>query len=176
MEKNGLHPQACGATIRQFCEAMGISDETWRRWQANVEFVEAITRARAKFKTNVVREVENALIKAATGVDFTQLNEEAKAEKVVEYDPKTGKKVREYIGDLKTIKATRKVIYYPPNIEAAKFVLSNMAAEDWKMKQEITHQGGDQPLSLSLRDPKALAGLKKAISTGAKPRKPKDEK
>ncbi len=31
VEKNGLHPQPCGATLRSFCKAMGISDETFRR-------------------------------------------------------------------------------------------------------------------------------------------------
>ena len=33
VERNGLHPQPCGATIREFCKAMGISDENFRRWQ-----------------------------------------------------------------------------------------------------------------------------------------------
>lgn len=175
VEQNGLHPQACGATVKDFCKAMGITPETYYQWLDNSDFSEALTRARAKFKKNVVRDVENALIKAAKGVDFTQLHEEAKAAPVTEYDPNTGKKVRSYMGELKTVKAVRKVIYYPPNIEAAKFVLSNMAAEDWKLKQEVTHQGGDQPISVNLKDPKAASGLAKALASGAKPRKPKNE-
>ena len=138
VEKNGLFPQACGASVKDFCKAMGISDETWRRWQKNVELVDALNRARELFKSQTIREVENALVKAAKGVDFTKVKEEAKAEKVVEYDPKTGKKVREYMGDVKVVKAVRETFYYPPDVKAAQFVLTNMAPEVWKNKQDTT--------------------------------------
>ena len=140
VEKNGLTPQPCGATIRDFCAAMGISDDTYRRWRENAEFADALNRAREKFRVATVRNVENALIRAAQGVDFTRIKEEAKAEKVVEYDKDTGKKIRESTGQLKTIKATKETIYYPPNVEAAKFVLSNLSPEDWKIKREATIQ------------------------------------
>ena len=175
VEKNGLHPQPCGATIKDFCTAMGITFLTYQRWQENENFVNALNRARDVFRVTTVREVENALVKAARGVDFTKIKEEAKAEVVREYDPVTGKKVKEYTGELKTIKAVRETMYYPPDVKAAIFVLTNMAPDDWKQKQETTLQGGSQPLSLALKDPAALAGLKKALATGAAPRKPKDE-
>jgi hypothetical protein len=136
VERNGLHPQPCGATLRDFCKAMGIATRTYERWQDNVAFVAALTRARELFRINTVREVENALVKAARGVDFTRIKEEAKAEVVKEYDPKTGKKVKEYTGELKTVKATRETVYFPPNVEAAKFVLTNLAGDAWKIKQE----------------------------------------
>lgn len=141
VEKNGLFPQPCGASLRQFCEAMGITFKTYKSWEGNSNFSNALTRAREKFRVTTVRDVENALVKAARGVDFTKVKEEARAEKVVEFDPKTGKKVRETTGQLKTIKATRETYYYPPNVEAAKFVLTNLAPEDWKLKQEVNHSG-----------------------------------
>ena len=141
VERNGLHPQPCGATLRDFCKAMGINDATYRRWQNNAEFADALTRARELFRINTVREVENALVKAARGVDFTRIKEEAKAEVVKEYDPKTGKKVKEYTGELKTVKATRETVYFPPNVEAAKFVLTNLAGDAWKIKQETALTG-----------------------------------
>jgi hypothetical protein len=141
VERNGLHPQPCGATLRDFCKAMGINDATYRRWQNNADFADALTRARELFRINTVREVENALVKAARGVDFTRIKEEAKAEVVKEYDPKTGKKVKEYTGELKTIKATRETVYFPPNVEAAKFVLTNLAGDAWKIKQETALTG-----------------------------------
>jgi len=175
VERNGLHPQPCGATIRDFCKAMGIATKTFERWQGNDAFVAALTRAREVFRVTTVREVENALVKAAKGVDFTRIKEEAKAEVIKEYDPKTGKKVKEYTGELKTVKAIRETMYFPPDVKAAIFVLTNMAPDDWKQKQETTLQGGSQPLNLALKDPAALAGLKKALATGAAPRKPKDE-
>lgn len=138
VRKNGLHPQACGATIRDFCAAMGIDQATYHRWDKIASFASAITRAREVFHTTTVREVENALVKAARGLDFTREKSEARAEKVIEYDPVTGKKVREYMGDPKVIKATRETMYYPPNVEAAKFVLTNMEPDKWKAKQEQT--------------------------------------
>jgi len=141
VERNGLHPQPCGATLRDFCKAMGINDATYRRWQNNADFADALTRARELFRINTVREVENALVKAARGVDFTRIKEEAKAEVVKEYDPKTGKKVKEYTGELKTVKATRETVYFPPNVEAAKFVLTNLAGDAWKIKQETALTG-----------------------------------
>lgn len=175
VERNGLHPQACGATVKDFCQAMGIADVTYYDWLKNSDFSEAINRARDKFKANTVKEVENALVKAARGVDFTREKTEAKAEKVVEYDPKTGKKVREYMGEAKVVKATRETIYYPPDVKAAMFVLTNMSGDNWKDKQEKTITGGSQPINVNFRDPKAASGLAKALASGAKPRKPKDE-
>ena len=98
VERNGLHPQACGATIKDFCKAMGINQATYHRWEKIASFAAALTRAREIFRITTVREVENALVKAARGVDFTREKTEAKAEKVVEYDPQTGKKVKSIWG------------------------------------------------------------------------------
>lgn len=175
VERNGLHPQPCGASIKDFCAAMGISFNTYQRWQENDNFVNALTRARKVFRTTTIRDVENALIKAAKGVDFTKEKTEAKAEKVVEYDPKTGKKVKEYMGDAKVVKATRETMYYPPDIKAAIFVLTNMAPDTWKQKQETTLQGNGGPIAITLADNAAMEGLKRALETGAKPRKPENE-
>lgn len=141
VERNGLHPQPCGATIKDFCKAMGIDYATYTRWLQIADFADALTRAREKFRATTIVEVENALVKAARGVDFTKEKTEAKAEKVVEYDPKTGKKVREYMGEAKVVKATRETMYYPPDIKAAIFVLTNLAPDTWKNKQETEHKG-----------------------------------
>ena len=141
VEQNGLHPQPCGATIKDFCAAMGITERTWTNWQKISAFSDAIKRAREVFRVTTIRDVENALVKAARGVDFTKIKEEAKAEVIKEYDPKTGKKVKEYTGELKTIKATRETMYYPPDIKAAIFVLTNLAPDTWKNKQETEHKG-----------------------------------
>lgn len=175
IRENGIFPDPCGASIKSFCERFGIDDQTYRNWQEKSDFSAALSRAREYFKTNTVQEVSNALIKAAKGVDFTAINEEARSQKIKERDPKTGKVVKEYDGPAVIVKSSRKTIYYPPNVEAAKFVLANLAPDRWRMKQEIVHEGGERPLELNLRDPKALAGLQKAITTGAMPRKPEDE-
>ena len=44
-----------------------------------------------------------------------------------------------------------------------------------ELEQKVTHEGGNVPIQLELANPDALAGLKKALATGAAPRKPIDE-
>lgn len=137
VEVNGLYPQRCGASLRQFCEAMGINDATFRRWQEKAEFADAITHAREVFQQNTVHEVVNALVKAARGVDFVKKKDEGRPQVVKEYDPKTGKKIKEYTTEkIVTVKSLRETVYYPPDVNAAKFLLTNMDPENWKNKQE----------------------------------------
>lgn len=174
VEQNGLYPQPCGASVKDFCKALDISWDTFKDWNGRPDFSDAINRAREIFAQRTIVEVSNALVKAAKGVDFTKVKEEAKAEKVVEYDPKTGKKVREYVGELKTVKATRETFYYPPDTKAAVFVLTNLQPDKWKQKQETTVQAEGVAINLAL-PADATAGLQQALKTGAQPRKPKDE-
>lgn len=144
MELNGLYPQPCGATVVQLCKACGISEDSFARWndpEKNAEFADRLTRAREKFAATTEVSIVNSLVKAARGVDFTKIKEEAHAEKIVEYDPKTGKKVSERTGELKTVKMYRETMYYPPDVKAAQFVLTNIAPERWKMKQDIAVEG-----------------------------------
>jgi len=128
VEKNGLFPQACGASMRQFCAAMGIDQRTYYRWLSNADFADALTRAREVFKATAVREVENALIKSAKGAEYSIIVEEAK---------------RNENGQLVTVKAKKKVFIQAPNVEAAKFVLANMASDKWRIKQEQTINAGE---------------------------------
>ena len=139
VEQNGLHPQRCGARVRQFCEAMGISDETYLRWNKKVEFVDAISRAREVFKQRTVQEVSNALVKAAKGYEFVKTKTEGKPQVVTEYDPKTGKKVKTYQTEkIIPVKSTKEVIYVEPNVHAACFLLTNMDPDNWKNKVDNT--------------------------------------
>ena len=174
VEKNGLHPQACGATIKDFCKAMGIDRATFGRWGKNATFASALTRAREVFAQTTVREVSNALVKAARGVDFTKIKEEAKAETIVEFDPQTGKKIRERTGELKTVKAYRETVYFQPDTKAAMFVLTNLDPENWKNKQEHTLEATGVNIQMELPQ-EAIDGLSHAIDTGAQPRPPKEE-
>lgn len=123
VEKNGLHPQRCGATLRKFQEAMGIDDATYRRWMQKAEFADALQRAREVFTATTVEEVSNAVAQAARGAEYSIVTEERR---------------RDSEGNLVTIKATRKTFHEKPDMEAAKFLLTNMAGEDWRLKQEQT--------------------------------------
>lgn len=123
VEKNGLHPQRCGATLRKFEEAMGIDDVTYYRWMKKEEFADALQRARETFTATTVEEVSNAVARAARGAEYSIVTEE---------------KRRDKDGNLVTVKATRKTFHEAPDMEAAKFLLTNMAGEDWRLKQEQT--------------------------------------
>ena len=144
VEKHGLHPQACGASIADFSKAMGIGERTAYRWLKMAEMADAIEQARDKYAATVVRDVENALVKAALGLDAEVTKEKAKAfdDVVREFDPQTGKLIREHkTKKLVTIEATRERRYFPPSVEAAKFVLSNLNGERWKIKQDVNNTG-----------------------------------
>lgn len=137
VEKNGLYPQRCGASVKQFCEAMGIAFKTYQRWQENDNFVNALSRAREVFKQNTIQEVANALVRAAKGLDFTKMKEKGRAQVVKEYDPKTGKKIKEYTTEkIVTVESYRETVFFPPDVNAAKFLLTNLDPEAWKNKQD----------------------------------------
>ena len=179
VEQHGLHPQPCGASVQSFCKAMGISDETHRRWMRKVEFVEAVNAARDRYASRIVFDVENALIKAALGLDAEVTKEKAKAidDVIREYDPVTGKLIRETkTKKLVTIEATRERRYYPPDVKAAQFVLTNMAAGTWRQKQDVnvgTQTGS--AIQVTVGSQEAADALKKVIATGAQPREPENE-
>ena len=177
VELNGLYPQPCGATQAELCRSCGIREETFIRWRNDpkkVNFVNALTRAREKFAATTEVSIVNSLVKAARGVDFTKIKEEARAEKIVEYDPKTGKKVSERTGEVKTVKMFRETMYYPPDVKAAQFVLTNIAPERWKQKQEVSGQGEGGAINISVSSPAIEEALGKVLAAGAKPRQPKD--
>lgn len=179
VEKHGLHPQPCGASIQDFCRAMGISDETHRRWSQKVEFVEALNAARDKYAAKIVFDVENALVKAALGLDAEETKEKAKAvdDVIREYDPATGNLVREHkTKKLVTMEATRTRRYYPPDVKAAQFILTNMAAEHWRQKRDVNlgAQAGTT-IEVKMADPAAAAGLQRALENGAQPAPPENE-
>lgn len=168
VEEHGLYPQKFGAKIQDFCDAIGITDRCYRNWKEISEFSEAISRAREVFRVRNVRKVENALLKAAMGVDFVKEKQEFKAQVIKEYDPKTGKKIKEYTSDkpIQT-KAYRETYYYPPDVKAAQFVLTNMDPENWKNKQEA-----DMSLDVTSEEPPVIVfrdGSAKAEEQQAEP-------
>lgn len=139
VEKHGLYPQPKGASVKTFCDAMGIAVKTYERWQQNVEFVTALNRARELYRRTVVEEVVNATVEAAKGFQFEKTREDAKAvdEVVEEFDPVTGKLIRRTTSKkLVTVKAVRERYTCPPDVKAATLVLTNMDSENWKVRQE----------------------------------------
>lgn len=176
VEAHGLHPQACGASIATFCKAMGIDPRTWNRWSKLPDVSDAIERARDLYAATIIQDVENALVKAALGLDAEVVKETgmAKPETIKEYDPVTGKLIRETTTQkVVTVKAVRERRYYPPDVKAAQFVLTNMAAGKWRQKQDLNI--GAQPgtgLQITVGSQAVADALRDAVATGAKPAEP----
>lgn len=79
-----------GMPERDVAEKIGISQATWFKYKSkNDEFRDFIRSCRRK----PIMEVENALMLRALG--YTRTTQKTARVKFVEYDPKTGKKVRE---------------------------------------------------------------------------------
>lgn len=176
VEKHGLHPQPCGASVDDFSKAMGIDRVTCWRWMKIATFATAINAARDKYASKIVFDVENALVKAALGLDAEETKEKAKAvdDVIREYDPATGNLVREHkTKKLVTMEATRTRRYYPPDVKAAQFILTNMSAGTWRQKQDL-NIGAQQGTVIEVKtgDPAAADGLRKALETGAQPEAP----
>lgn len=176
VEQHGLHPQPCGASVGDFCKAMGIGERTAYRWFKLAEMADALNAARDKYAAKIVFDVENALVKAALGLDAEETREKAKAvdDVIREYDPATGNLVREHkTKKLVTMEATRTRRYYPPDVKAAQFILTNMAAGTWRQKQDL-NIGAQQGTVIEVKtgDAAAADGLRHAIETGAQPEAP----
>lgn len=172
VELNGLYPQPCGATLQSLCEACGISDVTFWRWEKNATFATRLSRARAKFAATVEVSIVNSLVRNARGAEVKRVKEKAKAERIETVYPDGRKELR--TGELKTVEAYRETYSAPGDTKAAQFLLTNLAPERWKMKQETTLQTQGVEINMTLPQ-EAIDGLTKAIETGAKPRAPKDE-
>lgn len=57
-------------TIKDLCEYLGISDETYSRWVGGkVEFVEAIKSGNEKFCSTLTKRLETAAVRRAMGYD-----------------------------------------------------------------------------------------------------------
>lgn len=162
VETNGLYPQRCGATVKQLCEQFGISWDSYKAWSKKPDFSDAIKRANEKFAAQTLVEVTNALKKKALGHTQVVERQEAGVTKVIDYDPQTGKKVREYYTEeLRTVKAVRETLYFPPDTPALIFMATNLDANNWVN----TARGGERsapptepPRPLTAKELKAFRG------------------
>jgi hypothetical protein len=118
-----------GLIEKQIAKNMGAAESTLRNWKNN--FPE-IAEALRKGKEVVDREVENALYKSALG--FMQKIKKPVRIKEVEYDPATGKKVRE---SEKWVQVEEE-IYIAPQVTAQIFWLKNRKPDQWREKNDLT--------------------------------------
>lgn len=118
-----------GLIEKQIAHNMGVSATTIREWKKR--FPE-IAEALRKGKEVVDREVENALYKSAMG--FMQKVKKPVKIREVEYDPKSGKKIKE---SEKWVQVEEE-IYVPPQVTAQIFWLKNRKPDQWREKNDLT--------------------------------------
>ena len=119
VRENGLIDYG-GATLRDFCRAMGIDDMSYYNWMKRSEFSEAIKKAKEAFRESLEKDIVQSLATAAKGYEYTQTT--------TEYTDVNGKP--------RIKKQVKKNMRVEPNVGAAIFLLTNLAPERWKNRQQ----------------------------------------
>ena len=126
VRENGLMDFG-GATLKDFCAAMGIDAQTYYNWLENSDFSDAIKKAKDDFRDRTERDIVESLANAAKGYEYTETRSEYK--------------------DAQLVRRTKTTKRVEPNVGAAVFLLTNIAPERWKNRQrqdvDIT-TGGDK--------------------------------
>ena len=118
-----------GLIEKQIAHNMGVHETTLRGWK---HIFPEIAEALRKGKEVVDREVENALFKSAIG--FMQKIRKPVRIREVEYDPKTGKKIKE----LEKWVQVEEEVYIAPQVTAQIFWLKNRKPDQWREKNDLT--------------------------------------
>lgn len=120
-----------GATLTDFCAHFSFDNQTYYNWMKKLEFSEAIKKAKNDFKNSLEKDLVMSLAKAAKGYDYEQT--------MTEWTDVNGKP--------KIKKQVKKNIHVEPNVGANIFLLTNIAPERWKNKQDnsvdVTTNGKD---------------------------------
>lgn len=131
-----------GVTDKDLADFFEVNEDTIHEWKKNYpEFSEAIRQGKDLSDIDVA----HSLYRSATGATFVV--EEVVKRKVVDYDPKTHKKIREE----EFIEVVPLLQQAAPNPVAGKYWLNNRRRpqktdRQWVDKVELTHQGGDSPI------------------------------
>lgn len=140
VRENGLIDYG-GATLRDFCRAIGIDDMSYYNWMKRSEFSEAIKKAKEVFRESLEKDIVKSLANAAKGYEYTQTT--------TEYTDVNGKP--------RVKKQVKKNIRVEPNVGAAIFLLTNIAPERWKNRQ-------NQEVNISNEKPITVDEAKKIIN------------
>ena len=117
-----------GLTDEDIAHNMHINVSTLRRWKhEHPEIADALRLG----KDSADRIVENALYKSACG--YTQKIRKPVRIKIIDYDPETGRKIRE----TESWKSVEEDLYIPPQVTAQIFWLKNRKPEQWRDKADM---------------------------------------
>lgn len=114
-----------GASLISYCAAMAIDTETHRRWLNKAEYADAIKNARQAFRDRLEKDIVTSMAQAATGYEYEETS--------TEYGNAEGKPY------IKKKTVTKKRVQ--ANVAAGIFLLTNIAPERWKNKQNTEHTG-----------------------------------
>ena len=117
-----------GLINKQIAKNMGVALSTLKLWR---EKFPAIEEALQQGKDSADREVENALYKSALG--HVQKVKKPVKVKLIDYDPKTGRKIRE----TEAWQAVEEEIYVPPQVTAQIYWLKCRKPELWREKTDL---------------------------------------
>lgn len=124
-----------GLDFSQIAKNMGVSESTLREWRKNHP---AISAALKHGRAHAIAEVENALHKRALG--YTVELKKAIKVKIIDYDPKTQRKIRER----EEIAIGIDEMHVPADTTAQIFYLTNRKPETWKRNRpEVMSDGED---------------------------------
>lgn len=126
VEQYGLQEHG-GATLKEFCQAMGIHHDSYFDWMQKSEFSEAIRKAKEVFRSTLEKRIVTSLANSALGYEVEEVKSEYTS------DLLTGKP--------KLKKQTRVKKHVQPNTGAGIFLLTNIAPERWKNKLNTEHSG-----------------------------------
>lgn len=135
---------ASGDPTQTACKLAGISDETFSRWLDNVEFAEAIKKAKKDFEE---WEMNGILETAKRGLKKLLEGEE--------YEEVTTEYVNDDKGNPTIRKQTRKTKKIPPSATATIFALCNRDPDGWKnrISNEISGKiDTDTETNISLKE------------------------
>lgn len=118
-----------GLTDKDISKNMMIGVSTLREWKGRFEEIREALRIG---KDSADRIVENALFKSACG--YTETIKKPVKIKLVDYDPQTGKKIRE----TETWKLVEEEIHVPAQVTAQIFWLKNRKPDQWREKNDLT--------------------------------------
>jgi hypothetical protein len=126
IRENGLQDYG-GASFKDYCKAMNIDNKSYYNWlkggyELSSEYSESIKKAIEEFKKNLTIDIVQSLARSAKGYTTTK--------KTTEYKPdKNGKPT--------IVKQTMTEYHVPPNVEAGKFLLTNLDPANWKNRQDV---------------------------------------
>lgn len=111
-----------GATFKDACQAVGVSESQLYRWKNEKEdFAQDLKKAQREHRAKIVPELERALYKRALGYEVEE------------------KKVETFPDGNERVTITKKHI--SPDVGALVFALCNLAPGDWRNKVEQKVEG-----------------------------------